>query len=393
MSDSIIIVALDGSELSERALPYATVVAKATNADLLLATVWEEGERALITDLGEVAEGLFKEGEEYWERYVAGLAETVQAQGVNAETAVLIGDPTVEILHLIETREANLLVVGTHGRSGLSRWRYGSVASRLIREAPVATLVIGPTVLESGQQEPAVRRILVPLDGSPLAETALRPALELVDEFDAQLVLAQAIQWATQSFIYGIPDANISQVDEGLTKAAESYLANVTDWLNTDRKVEPAVLHGPAADGLIGLVSKQEIDLVVMTSHARAGIARAVLGSIADRLLQGDAPVLLVRPEEPAALTQAIPRGRFCHACGRPSPYIELMAEDRCIRCGQHLRACGNCVYYDSIACMIQRPEVHDTHPGRDCPYFQFRESQSPAEAMAERRWDGGKTK
>jgi nucleotide-binding universal stress UspA family protein len=265
------------------------------------------------------------------------------------------------------------------------------VASRLIREAPIPTLVIGPGVLESVPQEAAIRRILVPLDGSPLAETALRPALELANKLDAELVLAQALQWATQAFMYGVPEVNIVLLDEDLTKAAESYLAKVKDWLKADRKVETAVLHGPAADALIGLVSKQAIDLVVMTSHTRAGIARAVLGSIADRLLQGDAPVLLIRPEEAAARTGSS-RGHFCQACGRASPYIKLMPEDRCIRCGQHLRACTNCVYYDGIACMIQRPELHDTHPGRDCPYFQFRESESPAEAIAERRWDSRQT-
>jgi nucleotide-binding universal stress UspA family protein len=392
VSDSTIIVALDGSKLSEHALPYATAMAKATGAKLLLATVWEEGERALIANLSEAAEGLFKEGEEYWEHYAASLAENAQAEGVEAEAEVLIGDAPAEILHLVETREANLLVIGTHGRSGLNRWRYGSVASRLIREAPIPTLVIGPGVLESVPQEAAIRRILVPLDGSPLAETALRPALELADKLGAELVLAQALQWTTQAFIYGIPDANIAQVDEDLTKAAESYLAKVKDWLKAERKVETAVLHGPVADALISLVSKQEIDLVVMTSHTRAGVARAFLGSIADRLLQGDAPVLLIRPEEPTALTRP-PQGRFCHACGRASRHIELMAEDVCTRCGQHLRACANCVYYDGIACMIKRPELHDTYPGRDCAYFQFRESQSPADAMAERRWDGGKTK
>ncbi len=392
MSDSTIIVALDGSELSEHALPYAAVMAKATDSKLVLATVWEEGERALVANIPEVSDGLFKEGEEYRERYLTGLATVLEAEDIVVETDVIIDDAAPAILTLIDKLEPSYLIIATHGRSGLSRWRYGSVASRLVREAPVPTLVVGPSVLESDQREPAVRRILVPLDGSQSAETALGPALELAKKLGAELVLAQAIQWATQAFVFGVPEVNVAQVDEDLTKAAESYLANVTDWLKADCKVETAVLHGPAADALISLVGKHEIDLVVMTSHARTGIARAVLGSVADRLLQGDAPVLLIRPEEPAAVTRPA-RGRFCHACGRASPFIELMPEDLCIRCGQHLRACANCVYCDGIACMIQRPELHDTYPGRDCPYFQFRESQSPAEAMAERRWDSSRTK
>jgi len=118
-----------------------------------------------------------------------------------------------------------------------------------------------------------------------------------------------------------------------------------------------------------------------MTSHARAGLARAVLGSVADRMLQGHAPVLLVRPEGATAVVRAA-RGRYCHNCGRASPYVQVLPEERCVRCGQHLHACANCVYHDGIACLLQRPESHDALPGRNCPYFQFRESESSAEKL-----------
>ncbi len=300
MSEHTVVVALDGSELAEKVIPYAIAIAHATGAGLHLVKVWEEGERAIMENLAGIDGSAFKQGEEYWERYIAGLADTVDSEGIDIGSDVVIGEAAQEILNLIDRLEASYLVIATHGRSGLSRWHYGSVANRLVRDAPVPTLVVGPAVLEADHREPIVRRILVPLDGSPLAETALRPALELADKFGAELVLAQALQWATQAFIFGVPEVNIAQVDEDLTNAAKSYLASAKDRLNAGRKVETAVLHGPPADALLSLVSKQEIDLVVMTSHARAGIARAVLGSIADRLLQGAAPVLLIRPQADA---------------------------------------------------------------------------------------------
>jgi nucleotide-binding universal stress UspA family protein len=268
--------------------------------------------------------------------------------------------------------------MATHGRSGLSRWWYGSVASKLVRQAPVPTLIVGPKPLEGGVPTAAIRRILVPLDSSALAETALQPARELAEVLGADLMLAQVVRWTAQAFTFGPADVDVAQIDRDLTDAAQQYLAQAREGLRTQRSVETRLLHGLPADALIDLTAAEKIDLVVMASHTRSGLARAALGSVADRMLQGKAPVLLIRPEAMPAVVHA-PRGRYCHNCGRASPHIELMPDDRCLRCGQHLRACANCVYYDGIGCLLQRPEVHDTYPGRDCPEFQFRETPARA--------------
>jgi len=381
MSKQAVVVALDGSELSERALPYAVALARASEAPVHLVTVWEEGERALIEQIPDVKESVFKKGEEHWERYLVSQATAIQSEGVDVETEVLLGDPANEILELIDRIEAKHLAIATHGRSGLSRWRYGSVASRLLREAPLPTLVVGPAVLEGEPKDATLSRILVPLDGSPLSETALRPAAELARKVGAELVLSRVLQWSTQAAIYGVPDVDVAKIDEELSEGAEAYLEKVCEWLKPPGEPETVVMHGPPADALITLVSEHNIDLVVMSSHTRGGIARAVLGSVADRLIHGEAPVYLIRPESPVPFEQP-GRGRYCHSCGRASPYVELLPDDKCIRCGQHLRACGNCVYFDGIACIAGRPEQHDTYPGRNCPYFHFRETPSPLEAM-----------
>jgi len=67
-------------------------------------------------------------------------------------------------------------------------------------------------------------------------------------------------------------------------------------------------------------------------------------------------------------------------ACPSRSSCVSSVVEkdDRCLRCGQHLHACANCVYFDGVACLVQRPEVHDTYPGLNCPEFQFRETPAP---------------
>jgi nucleotide-binding universal stress UspA family protein len=382
VTEPLIVVPLDGSELSESALPYAIAFAKALKTRLLLLTVWEEGDRALLATLPGRDEGAFAAGERHWEAYLAAHAKAAQAAGVDASTDVRIGEAGDEVLRIVDQHEPRLLVLATHGRSGLNRWRYGSVAGRLAREAPVPTLLVGPKVLEAGVTAPGIRRILVPLDGSPLSEAALAPAVELAEALGAVLVLAQVLRWASQAFIYGVPDADVAQIDRELTKAAEEYLVRTKDSLATKQTVETMVLHGPPADALTSVIEAESIDLVVMTSHARGVLQRALLGSVADRLLQGAAPVLLVRPEEITAIARST-TGRYCHACGRASPYVELLPDDRCRRCGQHLHTCPNCVYYDGVACLLQRPELRDTPPGHDCAYFQFRESAEPTKRDA----------
>ncbi len=380
MSEPLIVVPLDGSELSLRALPYARALAKASGARLLLVTVWEGAEHALVSDLPDLAEDIFKRGEAYYERYLAEIAKTIQAEGLDVEAQVLIGQAAEEILRLLEQRELRFLVLASHGRSGLSRWWYGSVAAKLIREAPVPTLVVGPKALEGGATAPSIRRILVPLDASELAEAALPPACELAEALGGELLLAQVLSWTTQAFAFGVPEVDAARLDEELRKAGEQYLARVKEGLATKQPVTTRLLHGLAADTLIDLVGAEKIDLVVMATHGRSGVARAALGSVADRMLQSTAPVLLIRPQTVATVVRAA-RARHCHACGRTVAYVEVLPDDRCLRCGQHLHACANCVYFDGLACLLQRPEVHDAYPGRNCPEFQFRETPSPQPA------------
>ncbi len=299
MSEPLIVVPLDCSELSERAVPYASAMAKATGAHLLVLTVWEEGERAIITNLPDLAEDLFKRLEEHYADYLAGVAKQLEAEGVTVETDVLLGDPTEQILRIIEQRAPRLLVMATHGRSGLSRWRCGSVANKMAREAPVPTMVVGPKVLEDAARGGAIRRILVPLDGSPLAESALRLALELAEALDAGLILSQVVRWPTPAFTMGPADIDVPEIVGQLTEAAQHYLLQTQEELRTERPMETKVLQGPPADALIDLAEAEGIDLVVMASHSRGGLALVVLGSVADRMLQGSAPVLLVRPVLP----------------------------------------------------------------------------------------------
>ncbi len=239
---------------------------------------------------------MFQKGEEHWESYLAGHAKTVEEEGLTVETEVVIGDPANELLRIIDERRPGLLALASHGRSGISRWRYGSVADKLARAASVPTLIVGPSVLEVPARPPSIETIMVPLDGSETAEMALGAAVDIANALGANILLARSLQWATQAMIYGVPDVNIAKIDEDLTKASETYLSKKKKELADGVTIEAVVLHGPPADALISLAESRDVDLIVMTSHTRDGLPRALLGSVADRLLQAPAPVLIVRP-------------------------------------------------------------------------------------------------
>ncbi len=294
MSKRAIVVPLDGSELAERALPYAAEFARALDARLLLVTVWEGADETLELVLKGVAEELFSTAEKKFEEYLFGVAKRIKDVPVDAE--VLAGHPADEIVRLVAERDIEMLVLSSHGRSGLGRFWFGSVGSQLVRRASVPRLVIGPEVLAQTAQEIKNGRILVPLDGSELAEAALEPAKRFAKLFDAEIVVAQVLGWTSHAFVFDVPPTTVADIDKELTKACKEYLAQIMGRLGNDRPVRAEVLHGLVADALTDLVQREHIGLVVMTSHGRGGLSRAALGSVADRMLHSSAPVLLIRP-------------------------------------------------------------------------------------------------
>ena len=291
-----ILVPLDGSELAEGALPYASALAAKLHTHLVLVTVWEGAD----TDLASTFPSLSLEVTESAERYFTDYLNGVKAKLPDADRVRAIvrpGDAADEILKAAEETEARAIAIATHGRSGVSRWLYGSTAGRLLRRSHVPILAVGPKLLEKKRPSADIRKIMVPLDGSKLAEQAVPIAGSLAKATGATVTLVRGVRWAVQAYPYTLPDAYVPQVDEELEKGAKEYLRE-QEQLIKEAKVEAFVVRGAIADGLLDFVDQQQIDLVVMTTHARSGLARAALGSTADRLLQGGAPVLLIRPNE-----------------------------------------------------------------------------------------------
>ena len=150
-----------------------------------------------------------------------------------------------------------------------------------------------------------ITTILDPLDGSGLAETALRPAVELAREHRAALVLLRAVEAHTG------PMADPIQAQVDAVRGAEEYLASVRGRVTQSgvANVDTSVWYGPAAEAIVEAAQFRKADLIVMSSHGRSGVGRLVLGSIAETVLRATrVPILLIRPGEAPVDVPFMPR-------------------------------------------------------------------------------------
>jgi nucleotide-binding universal stress UspA family protein len=293
-----ILVPLDGSPLSERALPEAVALAERSGARLLLL-------RVAVADF--VTRTDPRSGEPYlvdlaadYLRDVAGRV-AAQSAAVAIETVEARGEPGPEIGRVAREREADLIVMATHGRSGLGRWLYGSVADHVLRHAPAPVLLVsalcGPAPARAAG---APGRVLVPLDGSPLAETALAPAAALADAFDARLLLLLVVEPPSPGRApYGAGYVAAAYDPATALQEARGYLEGVAcDLRRRGHRADVAAAEGPAAATIAAAARERRVARIVMATHGRSGLGRMVLGSVATAVLHlADVPLVLVRPE------------------------------------------------------------------------------------------------
>jgi nucleotide-binding universal stress UspA family protein len=295
MADLTVLIPLDGSPLAEHSLAYLPGLAHLGDVTLHLLSVVDQTEEIHSLSSAEVIER---------ERHVLttylqeAAIEIESLVGPKAIVEVQVGIPAEVIQKRAEELSPDLLVVSTHGRSGISRWRHGSVAAKLLHLATCPILVVGPNAIKQGELEKgyavtSFHSILVPLDGSDLAEEALSTAASISQQFGSEIHLVRAVSPRLAGDPAGSGDVDMTlELQEG----AASYLARVRDRLHGGGDVVTRVLIGAASNELDEYILDQKIDLVVMTSHGRSGLARAALGSVTDRLSgNGKAPVLVVR--------------------------------------------------------------------------------------------------
>lgn len=284
-----ILVPTDGSAAAETAAETALALAQRFDASLHGITVAELD--AFPADVKpDVADELTQQGE----ATLATITDKAAEAGVAATTNVI---ETTEPIHqaIIDygtDHDADLIVMGTQGRTGLNRLVLGSVTERTLRVSPIPVL----TVHEDTSLDPDFETVLVPTDGSDAASLAADYGITLAAATDAAMHVVHVVDLTAVSGEFG--SVEILDALEGVGQEAVDAIIDRAD--ETDlRSVEASVLSGTPAQALLDYVDKRDIDIIVMGTHGRAGLDRYLLGSVTEKIVRlADVPVLTVAPSE-----------------------------------------------------------------------------------------------
>jgi nucleotide-binding universal stress UspA family protein len=270
MAFSRVLIPLDGSELSRHGVGLLSAV---------------QPEQVAITLLQVVPES---EAVHDAEQYLQGVADSCQG-----EVSVLVrqsDDPAEQILEEVDQGQFDLVVLMTHGRSGLKRWVWGSVAEHVVRHCPVPLLLGTPK--GEGVERPTTRKILVPLDGSALADSVLEHVQALGGSLGAEIVLFSAV-WVEPT---DNPLAYSRDLDVLSARAKDMLESREAALAKEGLQASSVSKRGEAASLILEAAAESGADLIAMTTHGRTGVKRWLLGSVAERVLRASPlPVLLVR--------------------------------------------------------------------------------------------------
>jgi nucleotide-binding universal stress UspA family protein len=295
-----LLVPLDGSQLAANALPSALALAQASDGLVLLLRVPVYQKQSLPAKVTAVYNRLRPPEEKEWvrhrvERYLRSVRLVTLGREIAFETLVIDGDPAGVIVDTAEAQDVDLIVMSTHGRGGLVRWWLGSVTEKVLRATTRPILIVSSDKLPT--------RTLVTLDGSTAAEAALEPARYMADTLGTPLYLLRVLE--PLEMAEDDPDISSqeaadlnNQVEAARQEEAVAYLAAIKErFADEEVVVETAVVAGPPAPTILEFVKKQQIDLIVMSSHGQSAEARWAYGSVTEKVIHAaERAVLVVRP-------------------------------------------------------------------------------------------------
>jgi len=297
-----ILVPLDGSKTAEHVLPYARCFSRHLQIPIELLAVVDVAETARNIS---AAEGLFldtliEDETRRYNDYLKGIAKNFSTGCVQYRVGK--GKAAEVIVESAAKEKSTLIAMATHGRSGLNRWLVGSVAEKVLRAAANPLLLVGAKEETPPCDTAALESIVVPLDGSELAESVLPSVEEMAKKLDLEVILLRvyAVPYGAYSAGEGFYDATKLEAFLATVKAdAVEYLEEKAQDMKKRglEKVSIVIKEGLAADEIISLGCHRPDNLVAMCSHGRSGVKRWVFGSVTETVVRhsGD-PVLILRP-------------------------------------------------------------------------------------------------
>ena len=289
-----ILVPLDGSEAAEAVLPYVERIATAANAAVLLLAAVDRPR-----DWGTYTAGDLKGERHEAESYLREVqARLTSATDNDVEVEVVTSPPAEAILAAADKAHPDLIAMTTHGRSGVSRWVLGSVATKVLHATHTPMLAVRPPSEGKQGESPDLARVLVPHDGSELSASALPFAVDLAKPLGASIVLFHSVVEPILAYPAAETMAPDPRVFEELKSRARDFLTSAAnDLADEGVKADTVVSVGNATDGIVWAADRENAGLIVMSTHGRSGVGRWVMGSVTDAVVRRTSlPVVIVRP-------------------------------------------------------------------------------------------------
>jgi nucleotide-binding universal stress UspA family protein len=290
-----ILVPLDGSASAEKVLPYARALARALEIPVELVAVIETA-GDFSAEKARYLDRLIEDGVRNSHEYLTKISKTFT--GAGAQCVVDKGIAEEVIITKAAADSGTLITMATHGRSGLNRWLLGSIAEKVVRGATNPVLVVRANEEATAEGEAAPDSIIVPLDGSELAESVLPCTIELAKAFNFKVTLLRSYSLKQIIFSFEEYTPDLDELKGELKWEAMSYLDEKVTELKSRGLLDVFcfVTEGDAAETIIEMAKGAPNSLVAMSTHSGSAIKHWVLGSVTEKVLRhASNPVLVMR--------------------------------------------------------------------------------------------------
>lgn len=293
-----ILVPLDGSTIAEGVLPYARAFATALDIPVHLLQVMDPD--TLIPSVAAQqgrSHNILTINREHNGDYLKETAASFSNPAA-ISSSVRVGKPAQVIIEVAATDRDTLVAIATHGRSGIRRWLLGSVAEKVLHGADNDVLLIRAIGQIERKRAAQLKRLVVPLDGSELAEKALPCAVELAKKMNLELILLRVYLMPGVAYPTGSYAPDWKLLDQEMREGAGEYLEGKIRQSRNEglERVSFRVLEGSAAEKIIEVARENPESMIAMSTHGASGIGRWVLGSVTERVIRhSDTAVLVVR--------------------------------------------------------------------------------------------------
>jgi nucleotide-binding universal stress UspA family protein len=303
-----ILVPLDFSASARMALSRAEELVRRTSAELLVLHVGEGPARGAANGSGAVAPSELSAPGASVESVLAGIVGQLQTRGVRARASHVLGTPHEKILEAISSEKVDLVVMGTRGRRGLARLVLGSVAER-VSHASLAPVIVcradhegkasAHAALQLGASHaPSMQSILVPTDFEPTGEAAVRAAFALAEQTGAKVHLLHAYPPVVSPGVGGLGSIDFEALHR---RARERLTGAARPFADAPSLGKCLAVMGDPLITIMETAAQLDVGLIVVGTHGRTGIKKALLGSVAEQIVrEAPCPVLVAKSSSTA---------------------------------------------------------------------------------------------